>query len=60
MRGQQTLTKSLFYYFLLEDQIPESHLLRLIDRQVDLSFVRDLGRPILEMRSCEILTDNGY
>jgi hypothetical protein len=31
MMGQQTRTDSLFYYFRLEDQIPEHHLLRLID-----------------------------
>jgi transposase len=41
MLGQQTRTESLFYYFRLEEQIPESHLLRLVDRHVDLSFVRD-------------------
>lgn len=56
MMGQQTRTQSLFYYFRLEDQIPESHLLRLIDRHVDLSFVRDrvknsyssTGRPSID------------
>ena len=42
MMGQQLRTHSLFYYFRLEEQIPEDHLLRLIDRHVDLSFVRDL------------------
>jgi transposase len=41
MMGQQLRTQSLFYYFRLEDQIPEDHLLRLIDRHVDLSFVRE-------------------
>jgi hypothetical protein len=41
MMGQQLRTHSLFYYFRLEDQIPEDHLLRLIDRHVDLSFVRE-------------------
>src|SRR6202166_945636 len=41
MMGQQPRTESLFYYFRLEDQIPEDHLLRLIDRHVDLSFVRE-------------------
>jgi transposase len=56
MMGQQTSTGSLFYYFRLEDQIPESHLLRLIDRHVDLSFVRgrlknsysSTGRPSID------------
>ncbi len=41
MMGQQTRNESLFYYFRLEEQIPEDHLLRLIDRYVDLSFVRE-------------------
>jgi hypothetical protein len=41
MMGQQIRTESLFYYFRLEDQIPEDHLLRLIDQHIDLSFVRE-------------------
>ena len=41
MMGQQTRTESLFYYFRLEDQIPQDHLLRLIDRYVDFGFVRE-------------------
>ena len=45
MMGQQDRTESLFYYFRLEDQIPEDHLLRLIDQYVDLSFVREQLKP---------------
>ena len=41
MMGQQSRTESLFYYFRLEDQIPEDHLLRLIDHYVDFRFVRE-------------------
>ena len=56
MMGQQTRTESLFYYFRFEDQIPEDHLLRLIDRYVDFSFVRErlksfyssTGRPSID------------
>src|SRR6266436_3178592 len=56
MMGQQSQKESLFYYFRLEDQIPETHLLRLIDRSVDFSFVRDrltrfyslTGRPSID------------
>jgi hypothetical protein len=40
MMGQQPRTESLFYYFRLQDQIPEDHLLRLIDRHIDFRFVR--------------------
>ncbi len=36
MMGQQPRMESLFYYFRLEDQIPEDHLLRLLDHHVDL------------------------
>jgi len=54
--GQQTRTESLFCYFRLEDQIPEDHLLRLIDQHVELSFVRErvkglyssTGRPSID------------
>ena len=56
MMGQQLRTESLFYYFRLQDQIPEDHLLRLIDRYVDFSFVRErlrgayssMGRPSID------------
>src|SRR6516225_10037705 len=41
MMGEQQRTESLFYYFRLEDQIPNDHLLRLIDRHIDFSFVRE-------------------
>ncbi|HXA77074.1 MAG TPA: IS1182 family transposase [Candidatus Acidoferrales bacterium] len=56
MMGQQPRTESLFYYFRLQDQIPEDHLLRLIDRHIDFSFVREqlkdfyspTGRPSID------------
>ncbi|HUO59180.1 MAG TPA: IS1182 family transposase [Candidatus Acidoferrales bacterium] len=44
MMGQHDRSESLFYYFRLEDHIPENHLLRLIDRHVDFSFVRKILR----------------
>lgn len=56
MMGQHTRSESLFYYFRLEDQIPENHLLRLIDRHVSFDFVRaklkgsysETGRPSID------------
>ena len=56
MMGRQIRSESLFYYFRLEDQVPENHLLRLIDRHVSLDFVReklrdtysDTGRPSID------------
>src|ERR1041384_8751468 len=40
MMGQHDRSEALFYYFRLEDQIPETHLLRLIDKHVSFEFVR--------------------
>src|SRR5512141_1309125 len=56
MMGQQTRSESLFYYFRLEDHVPENHLLRLIDRHVSFEFVREklrdsyseTGRPSID------------
>src|SRR5215472_7904880 len=56
MMGHHTRSESLFYYFRLEDHVPEDHLLRLIDKHVDLGFVRDrlkhhysdTGRPSID------------
>lgn len=56
MMGRQSKTESLFYYFRLEDHIPEDHLLRLINQYVDFSFVRErlnsfyspMGRPSID------------
>jgi len=53
MMGQQPRTDSLFYYFRLEDQIPDDHLLKRLDRFIDFGFVRErlrdtysaMGRP---------------
>src|SRR4029077_6207464 len=56
MMGHQSREEGLFYYFRLEDQVPENHLLRLIDRHVNFEFVRaklkdsysDRGRPSID------------
>jgi hypothetical protein len=41
MMGHHTRSESLFYYFRLEDQVPESHLLGLVDKHIDFGFVRE-------------------
>jgi transposase len=41
MLGHHARSEALFYYFRLEDQAPENHLLRLVDRHVNLEFVRE-------------------
>ena len=56
MMGRQSRGEALFYYFRLEDQVPENHLLRLIDKHVSFDFVRerlsesysDMGRPSID------------
>jgi len=56
MMGRHARSESLFYYFRLEGQVPENHLLRLIDKHIDFGFVRqrvedrysDTGRPSID------------
>jgi hypothetical protein len=56
MMGNHSCSESLFHYFRLEDQVPENHLLRLIDRYINLDFIRaklkdsysDTGRPSID------------
>ena len=40
MMGQHDRSEALFYYFRLEDQVPETHLLRLIEKHISFAFVR--------------------
>src|SRR5580700_7594393 len=56
MMGQHARSEALFYYFRIEDQVPENHLLRLIDRHISFGFVREklkesyseTGRPSID------------
>jgi transposase len=56
MMGQHDRSEALFYYFRLEDQVPETHLLRLIEKHISFAFVReklkasysDTGRPSVD------------
>jgi len=56
MMGHHARSEALFYYFRLGDQIPENHLLRLIDKHISFDFVRerlkdsysDTGRPSID------------
>jgi hypothetical protein len=45
MMGQHSRSEALFYYFRLEDQVPETHLLRLIDKHISFAFVREKMKP---------------
>src|SRR6266852_3321340 len=56
MMGKHDRSEALFYYFRLEDQVPETHLLRLIDKHISFAFVREklkdsyseTGRPSID------------
>jgi len=56
MMGQHDRSKALFYYFRLDDQVPENHLLRLIEKHICFAFVRErlkdsyseTGRPSID------------
>lgn len=41
MMGQHDRSEGLVYYFRLEDQVPETHLLRIIERHISFAFVRE-------------------
>ncbi len=40
MMGHPDRSEALFYYFRLEDQVPETHLLRLVEKHISFAFVR--------------------
>ncbi len=56
MMGHHDRSEALFYYFRLEDQVPENHLLRLIEKHISFDFVRErlkdsyseTGRPSID------------
>jgi transposase len=56
MMGHHARSEALFYYFGLEDQAPENHLLRLIDKHIGFEFVgerlrtsySDTGHPSID------------
>jgi transposase len=68
MMGHQPRSEALFYYFRLEDQIPENHLLRLIDKHISFEFVRqqlkdsysETGRPSIDPESLLRILLIGY
>src|SRR6202051_3714481 len=41
MMGQHDRSEALFYCFRREDQVPETHLLRLIEKHISFAFVRE-------------------
>jgi len=39
--GEKQRHEPMFYYVRMEDMVPENHLLRLIDKYIDLGFIRE-------------------
>src|SRR5260370_20994017 len=56
MMGQHSRSEALFYYFRLEDQVPETHMVRLIEKHISFVYVREklkhsyseTGRPSID------------
>lgn len=56
MLGERKRSEPMFYYVRIEEMIPENHLLRLVDKHIDLSFIREkvkhlyshTGRPSID------------
>jgi transposase len=54
--GEKRRSERIFYYVRMEDLVPESHLLRLIDKHIDFTFIREkmkglyshTGRPSID------------
>jgi len=45
MMGRHSRAESLFYYFRLEDQVPENHLLRLTATSASSSYTKSCATP---------------
>lgn len=56
MLGESQRKEPMFYYVRMEEMIPATHLLRLIDKHIALKFIRDkvkhlyshTGRPYID------------
>ena len=56
MLGENRRSEAMFYYVKIEEMIPENYLLRLVDKHIDLGFIRDrvkhlyshTGRPSID------------
>jgi len=54
--GENRRSEAMFYYVRMEEMVPENHLLRLVDKHIDLNFIRDkvkhlyshTGRPSID------------
>jgi transposase len=54
--GEKQRHEPMFYYVRMEDMVPENHLLRLVDKHIDLGFIREkvkhlyshTGRPSID------------
>jgi hypothetical protein len=51
MMGHHARSEALFYYFRLGDQVPENHLLRLIDKHVSFECAAATERQLQRNRA---------
>jgi len=42
--GEKQRSEPMFYYVRMEDIVPDDHLLRLVDKYIDFSFIREKVR----------------
>jgi hypothetical protein len=57
---KQEAQGALFYEFSIEDHVSQDHLLRSIDRFVDLSSIRDRVKGKFDMHPERIIADMAY
>ena len=57
MMAQHDRFEALFYYFRPEDQVPEIHLLRLIDKHISFEFVRQQPKDSYRQRQRKTSSD---
>jgi hypothetical protein len=58
MMGQHSRSEALFYYFRLEDQTPETHLLRLIDKHISFYPLADFSVQIEGVTPSKLSTND--
>lgn len=57
MLGEKQRSEPMFNYMTIEDMIPENHLLRMVDKHIDIRFIREKvkhlyshpGRPSIDL-----------
>ncbi len=56
MLGKRNPQEPLFYYFNMADMIPKNHILRLINKYVDFSFIRSKVKHLYSVLTLKYLS----